>query len=436
MSCDIVTENGQACSHAALTLKLVNGQYDLVNCKSYCRLHTEMIIKDFTTEFVSVAVGSLDANISDIFVAINGEDITNFPPEIVSQMILTIPDLDVAISVSLDRNAGEGQVSKWLTSDGIVRDRWISSRWRKSLDEKGNTILTINFKINLVDEEALGRCPVLPGDLLNRTSNLLESSVNTENWKLDDFQTVNFIGKGAYGDVYMVKEKKNGFVCVLKYIDKSKVKNRSSLLREIEIHKGLCHPNIVKMFGYFEDFNRIYILMEYVNGPDLQILCVRHLKHVPPIGDVRKIIIQAAKGLEYLQRNKVVHRDIKPANLLVKDNYEIKITDFGLSVYGTSSILSGTPNYISPEVLRKDPASYPSDIWSLGCVMYYLLVGSCPFQDPTMSVSETYKNILACRYDLSKVREDNAADLIKKIFVLNPEARITIMEMLVHPFFE
>jgi polo-like kinase 1 len=146
---------------------------------------------------------------------------------------------------------------------------------------------------------------------------------------------------------------------------------------------------------------------------------------------------QILEGVQYLHGKNVIHRDLKLGNLFLGDKLEIKIGDFGLATNvdfdgQRKKTLCGTPNYIAPEVLENNGHSYEVDVWSIGVIMYTLLVGTPPFE--TNNVKATYKKIKEIDFTFPNTISSEARDLIEKILVLDPKRRPTISEVLNHPF--
>ncbi|KAJ8974218.1 hypothetical protein NQ317_018141 [Molorchus minor] len=189
-------------------------------------------------------------------------------------------------------------------------------------------------------------------------------------WTLSDFDIGKPLGKGKFGNVYLAREKKSKFLVALKVLFKSAIKefnNEHQVRREIEIQSHLRHPNILRMYGYFHDESRVYLILEYAPNEDV---CAKY-------------IAQIADALRYCHTKKVIHRDIKPENLLLDAKGEIKIADFGWSVHPPSSrrtTLCGTLDYLPPEMVCGKTHNEKVDLWSLGVLCYEFLTGKPPFE--------------------------------------------------------
>lgn len=153
--------------------------------------------------------------------------------------------------------------------------------------------------------------------------------------------------------------------------------------------------------------------------------------------ECRYYIYQIVQGVKYLHDNRIIHRDLKLGNLFLNDDLHVKIGDFGLATRveyegERKKTLCGTPNYIAPEILNKKGHSYEVDIWSIGCVMYTLLVGQPPFE--TKSLKDTYSKIKKCEYRVPGYLRKQPADMIIKMLQSNPEQRPTISQCLKFDF--
>ncbi|KAK3726845.1 hypothetical protein QZH41_016724 [Actinostola sp. cb2023] len=206
----------------------------------------------------------------------------------------------------------------------------------------------------------------------------------SKSWCLDDFDIGKPLGKGKFGNVYLAREKKSKFVVALKVLFKSQLQKSNvehQLRREIEIQSHLKHPHILRLYGYFYDTTRVYLILEYAPNGELY----KHLTASERFGEkeTAKYIYQLAGALEYCHRLKVIHRDIKPENLLLNSLGDIKIADFGWSVHAPSSkrsTLCGTLDYLPPEMVEGKMHDEKVDLWSLGILCYEFLVGKPPFE--------------------------------------------------------
>ena len=196
------------------------------------------------------------------------------------------------------------------------------------------------------------------------------------------------------------------------------------------------HNNIVHLYDIKETPSSLYIIMEYVNGKELfdYIIDKNHLSELESCNYFQQII----SGIEYLGKIGVVHRDLKPENLLLDEQKNIKIVDFGLSnIYKNNELLStacGSPCYAAPEMINGD--SYVGlrvDIWSSGIVLFAMLCGYLPFEDSDNEI--LYKKITKGKFKTPKYLSDCCKDFLHKILNVNPEKRYTIEQIKNHPWF-
>ena len=210
---------------------------------------------------------------------------------------------------------------------------------------------------------------------------------------------------------------------------------KEKMTQEIQIHKSLNHKNIVGFHSFFDDPFNVYIVLELCKKRSMMELHKRR-KTVTEY-ECRYYIHQIVSGVKYLHDNHIIHRDLKLGNLFLNDELHVKIGDFGLATRiefegERKKTLCGTPNYIAPEILNKKGHSYEVDIWSIGCVMYTLLVGQPPFE--TKSLKDTYSKIRKCDYRLPSNLRKTAAEMIIAMLQSNPDKRPTIGQLLAFEF--
>jgi polo-like kinase 4 len=220
------------------------------------------------------------------------------------------------------------------------------------------------------------------------------------------------LGKGGFAVVYQGRYRlssSSDFLTkniAIKFINKKLTKEKEMISRvqnEIKIHSSLSHPSIVKLFHSFEDENYVYLILELCPHGTL----FHYLKQRGPLSEslTAKYCFQILSALEYLQQSQhgVIHRDMKLSNLLLDENYNLKLCDFGLAVQlehpdEEHFTICGTPNYIAPEIASQQSHGFPADIWSLGCLCYSMLTGgTLPFAHKG-GVQETLKRIVAGEY--------------------------------------
>jgi serine/threonine protein kinase len=249
------------------------------------------------------------------------------------------------------------------------------------------------------------------------------------------------IGQGGFAQCYEVVEdhtQRRYAAKIVRKTDLTKPKNRQKLLTEIKIHLSVTHKHIVKLYNYFEDKSHVFLVMELCTNKSVMDL----LKKTKKIEErhVKVFILQILSALEYLHKQcSVVHRDMKLGNLFLDEHLNIKVGDFGLAAVIESEerkkTICGTPNYIAPEVLfnSEDGHSFEVDIWSLGVILYTLLVGKPPFQKS--DVKEIYRSIKTNSYHFPEEGvSPEAKDLIQRLLDPEPEKRPKIEEIYASPF--
>uniref|UniRef100_A0A6G3MIE7 Aurora kinase A (Trinotate prediction) n=1 Tax=Henneguya salminicola TaxID=69463 RepID=A0A6G3MIE7_HENSL len=160
----------------------------------------------------------------------------------------------------------------------------------------------------------------------------------TKEWNLDDFEIGRPLGRGKFGRVYLARERRTHYIIALKVLFKSQLVKNSvehQLRREIEIQSHLRHPNILRLYGYFHDHNKVYLILEYASRGELY----HELRKEKYFDEKRSstYILQIAHALSYCHSKKVIHRDLKPENILIGIYGELKISDFGWSVHAPTS---------------------------------------------------------------------------------------------------
>ena len=249
------------------------------------------------------------------------------------------------------------------------------------------------------------------------------------------------LGKEGFAKCYEVTDQETKRVQAAKIIAKAsltKSRARQRLISEIKIHKSLHHTNIVNFEHVFEDQESVYILLEVCTNQTLNELLKRR-RSLTEI-EVQCYVVQIVSALKYLHSNRVIHRDLKLGNLFLSDKMEIKIGDFGLATKlefdgERKRTICGKANYIAPEVLDgKVGHSYEVDVWSLGVIIYTLLIGRSPYETP--DVKTTYKKIKMNSYSFPTGHSisDSAKSLITRILNLDPARRPSLDEILQHPF--
>ena len=260
--------------------------------------------------------------------------------------------------------------------------------------------------------------------------------------KITDFQITKELGAGSFGHVYLVSHKTTKAQYAIKAIDKRNKANQSEkpyFRREIEVMYKIHHPNVVKLYGHFEDNNYCYFIMEYIAKGNIFNLIPHDNKkrlNVKVVASLMKDVISAVYYLHHMKPI-IIHRDIKPENVLLGEGLVAKLTDFGWSNYMQEDekrkTVCGTPIYLAPEIIKEEGHDEKVDIWCIGVLLFELTTGNVPFQGNDIDTLKD--NILHLRIAWPKDINIDAKNLIKKILKLDPGSRISLEEMLQHPFF-
>ncbi|XP_046379276.1 calcium/calmodulin-dependent protein kinase type II delta chain-like isoform X32 [Haliotis rufescens] len=269
----------------------------------------------------------------------------------------------------------------------------------------------------------------------------------------DIYELKEELGKGAFSIVRRCVQKATGLEFAAKIINTKKLSARDhqKLEREARICRLLKHPNIVRLHDSIQDEGFHYLVFDLVTGGELfEDIVAREFYSE---ADASHCMQQILESVNYCHLHGIVHRDLKPENLLLPSKPEnlllaskakgaaVKLADFGLAieVQGDQQAwfgFAGTPGYLSPEVLRKDPYGKPVDIWACGVILYILLVGYPPFWDEDQH--RLYAQIKAGAYDYPSPEWDTvtpeAKNLINSMLTVNPAKRITASEALKHPW--
>jgi len=259
--------------------------------------------------------------------------------------------------------------------------------------------------------------------------------------KITDFEQIANLGTGGYGKVNLYRHKITGAEYAIKLIDKTKFENKLQkelFAREVDMMYKIRHPNIVRLYTHFEDESNCYIALEYIKKGNLYSYTQSMPNKVLDAATTAHFVVDLISSLYYLHNMNppIIHRDIKPENLLVGNNGQLKLTDFGGSNYLESGNVRyttcGTQIYHSPEMLLKKGYDTRVDIWAIGILIFELMVGRPPFKSDAQHSMED--NIVHLRINWPNTMNLLAKNLISKLLKLEPDQRLTLKEILEHQF--
>ncbi|BEJ16684.1 hypothetical protein CspHIS471_0600850 [Cutaneotrichosporon sp. HIS471] len=259
------------------------------------------------------------------------------------------------------------------------------------------------------------------------------------------------IGKGSSGRVKIAKHASTDQYAAVKIVPKGLImssrlsmsdagpKAEKLLLgieREIVIMKLIDHPNVLSLYDVWETNDDLYLVMEYVPGGELFDYLVR--KGRLPQHEALHYFQQICYAVDYCHRFNICHRDLKPENLLLDQHKNIKVADFGMAAWQADENLletsCGSPHYASPEIVAgKSYNGTASDIWSCGIILFALLTGRLPFDDD--NIRTLLQKVKTGQFDMPTDIDVQARDLLARMLEKEPELRITMAEIMAHPFF-
>ncbi|XP_077435735.1 serine/threonine-protein kinase SIK1 [Vanacampus margaritifer] len=249
------------------------------------------------------------------------------------------------------------------------------------------------------------------------------------------YEIIRTLGKGNFAVVKLAKHKVTKTQVAIKIIDKTRLNpsNLEKIYREVQIMKLLNHPHIIKLYQVMETKDMLYIVTEYAKNGEM-------FDHLSSNGrmsetEARKKFWQILTAVDYCHRHHIVHRDLKTENLLLDANMNIKLADFGFgNFYNAGEPLStwcGSPPYAAPEVFEGKEYEGPQlDIWSLGVVLYVLVCGSLPFDNPSLPALK--QRVTEGRFRIPFFMSQDCENLIRKMLVVDPAKRISVAQIKQH----
>ncbi|CAB54262.2 Serine/threonine-protein kinase par-1 [Caenorhabditis elegans] len=252
---------------------------------------------------------------------------------------------------------------------------------------------------------------------------------NDQDVHVGKYKLLKTIGKGNFAKVKLAKHVITGHEVAIKIIDKTALNPSSlqKLFREVKIMKQLDHPNIVKLYQVMETEQTLYLVLEYASGGEVFDYLVAHgrMKEKEARAKFRQIV----SAVQYLHSKNIIHRDLKAENLLLDQDMNIKIADFGFSnTFSLGNKLDtfcGSPPYAAPELFSGKKYDGPEvDVWSLGVILYTLVSGSLPFDG--QNLKELRERVLRGKYRIPFYMSTDCENLLKKFLVINPQRRSSL----------
>ncbi|CAD8158460.1 unnamed protein product [Paramecium pentaurelia] len=283
---------------------------------------------------------------------------------------------------------------------------------------------------------------------------------------IQDYISIGSLGRGAYGEVILAQKKTDNQQVAIKVIDKkflTREQKQYQVYIEREMLLYLKHPGVVQLYSTFQKPEKLYFVMEYLEGGDFADFLKLH-KDLS-FQTLQFYLAQIVVILEYIHSKGVAHRDLKPENLMLSKNGHLKLIDFGTSMvvhenkvpveflqkykqikssfqiqegsFINRASFVGTAEYVSPEMLEEEPCEYAVDLWALGIICYKMFTGVTPFIDSTQYL--VFQNVKNAQVKIPENVPKVAANLIQKILVRNPQERLgsqSMADLKSHPFFK
>ena len=333
-----------------------------------------------------------------------------------------------------------------ISEDFKIKQKLLTAFQNKIKKEK--TEKNKEFEENFKDFESQKK-------LQNTTIGNIEKIISKNKLKVTDVYNIEGeLGEGGYGKVFLVRHKKMNQLRAMKMISINSKKDGEKTDDEIELLKKLDHPNIVKLFEYFSDEDKYYLITEYCKGGDFSDLIIKDNRKFSEYS-ASYIMYQIFRALIYCHNtHNVIHRDIKPENIVIyrkscadDDLYDVKLIDFGIAkIFNSkenedkidSDDIKGSFYYMAPECFQKKQCDNKVDIWSCGVILYMLVVGKHPFK-VEKNLQQTEKNIIEGHYTFPEGFNNHShptiRDLIQQCLKTNPSERISAKKAIDHPFF-
>ena len=260
-----------------------------------------------------------------------------------------------------------------------------------------------------------------------------------------NFELLRVVGKGSFGKVILARHKRSEEIYAIKVMDKELIVQQDAVERIMSEHNVLlgneAHPFLVGLHFSFQSPQKLYFVLDYVNGGELYFHLNRDRNFA--VGRSRFYAAELTLGLGFLHGLNVLYRDLKPENILLDQYGHVILTDFGLCKTGlkpgkTTDTFCGTPGSMAPEIYSRVPYGFAVDYWALGVVTYKMLAGQAPFHSPTQDQQELADAILHKEPVLPSLYFSRAAsDFVTALLVKDPALRLaSASELVAHEFFE
>ena len=269
------------------------------------------------------------------------------------------------------------------------------------------------------------------------------SSFTANKVHMSDYIFLETIGVGSYGRVRLCRNKKTNKVFAVKMLKKSEIirmKQVDHVFSEYTILASIFHPFIVELKGVnFTDPSYLYFILEYIPGGEMFTLL--RDKNSFPANQAKFYAAHIVTIFDYLHSKNIIYRDLKPENILIQPSGFLKLTDFGFAKYitGQTYTLCGTPEYLAPEIIANKGHGKPVDWWTLGVLLYEMMVGIDPFNDPDPMM--VYQKIIKGKIKFPKNIDKDGKSLIKHLLVGDVSKRYGclkrgVKDIIQHKFFE
>lgn len=286
----------------------------------------------------------------------------------------------------------------------------------------------------LLEEGVPDDCP--PAEPMRRGRELVAetckkgSAHSPQRTREADFEFLQCIGKGTFGRVYLVRKRDDPAqrLLAMKVLKKSRIgdsrRRAEYIITERKVLRSANHPFVARLRYAFQSASRLYLLTDFFGGGEL-------LEHIRRLGrfteaQARFFVAEVALGLEYLHDKGICHRDLKPENVLLDIDGHVRLTDFGLAKMGLrqnlTSTMCGTPEYLPPEVFRRQSYACELDWWSCGVLLFEMLEGRPPFRDP--NENRLFQLIIDGRFRFEFVHSEEASSLVRQLLTPDLDIRL------------